>query len=121
MTQDVDAIVKEALAAFAGLDDAGELEQAKARYLGRAGSLTQLLKGLAKVPAAERPAVRPVARSAVRLTVRPADSWRSCLFSAPAARRWQMRSSRYSLTPSPPIWPQRRTSRTFGPATASEA
>ena len=56
MTQDVDAIVKEALAAFAGIDDAGQLEQAKARYLGRAGSLTQLLKGLSKVPAAERPA-----------------------------------------------------------------
>ncbi len=56
MTQDVDAIVKEALAAFAGIDDAGQLEQAKARYLGRAGELTQLLKGLSKVPAADRPA-----------------------------------------------------------------
>jgi phenylalanyl-tRNA synthetase alpha chain len=56
MTQDVDAIVKEALAAFAGIEDAGQLEQAKARFLGRAGSLTQLLKGLGKVPAAERPA-----------------------------------------------------------------
>jgi phenylalanyl-tRNA synthetase alpha chain len=55
MTQDVDAIVKEALAAFAGMDDAEQLEQAKARYLGRAGSLTQLLKGLAKLPAGERP------------------------------------------------------------------
>jgi len=56
MTQDVDAIVQEALAAFAGTDDAGQLEQAKARYLGRAGALTQLLKGLSKLPAAERPA-----------------------------------------------------------------
>jgi phenylalanyl-tRNA synthetase alpha chain len=56
MTQDVDAIVKEALAAFAGIEDAGQLEQAKARFLGRAGSLTQLLKGLSKVPADERPA-----------------------------------------------------------------
>jgi len=56
MTQDVDAIVKEALAAFAGIDDADQLEQAKARYLGRAGALTQLLKGLSKLPAAERPA-----------------------------------------------------------------
>ena len=55
MTQDVDAIVKEALATFAGIDDAGQLEQAKARYLGRAGALTQLLKGLSKVPAADRP------------------------------------------------------------------
>ena len=54
--QDVDAIVKEALAAFAGIDDADLLERAKARYLGRSGSLTQLLKGLSKLPAAERPA-----------------------------------------------------------------
>ena len=56
MTQNVDAIVKEALATFAGIDDADQLEQAKARYLGKAGTLTQLLKGLSKLPAAERPA-----------------------------------------------------------------
>ena len=56
MTQDVDAIVNEALATFAGIEDASQLEQAKARYLGRSGALTQLLKGLSKVPAADRPA-----------------------------------------------------------------
>ncbi len=55
MTQDLDAIVKEALAAFAGIDDADELERAKARYLGKSGALTQLLKGLSKLPASERP------------------------------------------------------------------
>ena len=54
--QDVDAIVKEALAAFAGADDADKLEQVKARYLGKSGELTQYLKGLSKLPAAERPA-----------------------------------------------------------------
>jgi phenylalanyl-tRNA synthetase alpha chain len=54
--QDVDAIVKEALAAFAGIADADELERAKARYLGKSGTLSQLLKGVAKLPAAERPA-----------------------------------------------------------------
>jgi phenylalanyl-tRNA synthetase alpha chain len=56
MTQDVDAIVKEALAAFAGIDDAVALDQAKSRYLGKSGALTQLLKGLGKLPAVERPA-----------------------------------------------------------------
>ena len=56
MSQAVDAIVKEALAAFAGLDDADQLEQSKDRYLGESGALTQLLKGLSKLPAAERPA-----------------------------------------------------------------
>ncbi|MBI1965997.1 MAG: phenylalanine--tRNA ligase subunit alpha [Betaproteobacteria bacterium] len=54
--QDVDAIVKEALAAFAGIDDADQLEQVKARYLGKSGLLTGLLKRLGKLPAAERPA-----------------------------------------------------------------
>ena len=34
-----------------------ELEQAKARYLGKSGALTELLKGLGKLPAAERPAM----------------------------------------------------------------
>ena len=54
--QDPDAIVKEALEAFAGIADADQLEQAKARYLGKAGTLSQLLKGVSKLPAAERPA-----------------------------------------------------------------
>ncbi len=54
--QDVDAIVNDAIAAFAAIDDADQLEQAKARYLGKAGALTDLLKGLSRLPAAERPA-----------------------------------------------------------------
>lgn len=54
--EDVDAIVKNAIAAFAAIDDADQLERAKARYLGKAGALTSLLKGLSKLPAAERPA-----------------------------------------------------------------
>ena len=55
--QDVDAIVSEALQIFAGIDDANELEGAKARYLGKSGALTELLKGLGKLPPAERPAM----------------------------------------------------------------
>jgi phenylalanyl-tRNA synthetase alpha chain len=54
---DVDSIVAEALAVFAGIDDADALEQAKARYLGKTGALTGLLKGLGKLPAGERPAM----------------------------------------------------------------
>ncbi len=55
--QDLDLIINEALALFAGIDDADQLEQAKARYLGKSGALTELLKGLGKLPAAERPAM----------------------------------------------------------------
>jgi len=55
--QDVDAIVQEALALFAGIVDADELERAKARYLGKSGVLAGLNKGLGRLPPAERPAM----------------------------------------------------------------
>lgn len=53
----LETIVSEALKLFSGVDDAAQLEQAKARYLGKAGALTGLLKTLGKLPAAERPAM----------------------------------------------------------------
>jgi phenylalanyl-tRNA synthetase alpha chain len=55
--QDIDAIVKDALAVFADIGDADALEQTKAQYIGKSGSLTELLKGLGKLPAGERPAM----------------------------------------------------------------
>jgi phenylalanyl-tRNA synthetase alpha chain len=55
--QDVETIVDEALAAFAAIGDPDALETAKARYLGKSGALTELLKGLGKLPPAERPAL----------------------------------------------------------------
>jgi phenylalanyl-tRNA synthetase alpha chain len=54
--EDIDNLVDEALAVFERIDDADQLEHAKARYLGRAGAFTELLKGLGKLPPAERPA-----------------------------------------------------------------
>jgi phenylalanyl-tRNA synthetase alpha chain len=52
---ELDRIVAEALAEFAACTDAAALENSKARYLGKAGALTDLLKTLGKLPAAERP------------------------------------------------------------------
>lgn len=49
-------IVEEAGAAFSGITDPVVLEQEKARFLGKTGVLTELLKGLGKLPPAERPA-----------------------------------------------------------------
>lgn len=46
---DVEQLVDQANAEFAGIADAAALEQAKARYLGKNGSLTELLKGLGKL------------------------------------------------------------------------
>ncbi|MDX5362670.1 MAG: phenylalanine--tRNA ligase subunit alpha [Pseudazoarcus pumilus] len=50
----LDSIVEAAVAEFAAVTDPNQLEQAKARYLGKTGSLTERLKALGKLPAEER-------------------------------------------------------------------
>jgi phenylalanyl-tRNA synthetase alpha chain len=46
MNEQLDPIVAQALAQFAALDEPAQLEQAKARFLGKSGAITDLLKGL---------------------------------------------------------------------------
>jgi len=53
---DLERIVAAAQSDFAAAHDPAALENAKARYLGKSGALTDLLKSLGKLPAAERPA-----------------------------------------------------------------
>jgi phenylalanyl-tRNA synthetase alpha chain len=53
--KELDHIVAEAERAIAATASVADLEQAKARFLGKAGSLTELLKGLGKLSAGERP------------------------------------------------------------------
>lgn len=50
----LDQIVEEAQTAFAAVSDAAQLEQVKARFLGKTGSLTERLKTLGKLPSEER-------------------------------------------------------------------
>ena len=52
--QDLEAIVARALADLAAAGDPSTLENTKARYLGKAGELTVLLKGLGRLSADER-------------------------------------------------------------------
>lgn len=54
--QDLESIVAEAKSAFDSVTEAAQLEQVKARYLGKTGVLTELLKSLGKLPADQRPA-----------------------------------------------------------------
>jgi phenylalanyl-tRNA synthetase alpha chain len=54
--QELEHILNQALQQFAAVEQAAELEQVKARYLGKEGNLTGLLKGLGKLSAEERPA-----------------------------------------------------------------
>jgi phenylalanyl-tRNA synthetase alpha chain len=53
--QSIDKILTDAGAAFAAAGSVSDLEQAKSRFLGKAGALTELLKGLGKLDAEERP------------------------------------------------------------------
>ena len=53
----LETIVQEALQSFAVITDAAQLEHAKARYLGKAGALTELQKSLGKLAPEERPAM----------------------------------------------------------------
>lgn len=53
----LDDLLGEAISQFGGAHDAATLEQVKARYLGKSGVLTGLLKGLGKLPPEERPAM----------------------------------------------------------------
>ncbi len=50
----LDSLVAAAVAEFAAVSDPNQLEQAKARYLGKTGSLTERLKALGKLPPEER-------------------------------------------------------------------
>ncbi len=54
--QDLDLIVRAAEAAFAAINDPDALEQVKARYLGKSGQITELLKGLGKLSPEEKKA-----------------------------------------------------------------
>lgn len=54
--QNLDHIISDAQSDFSACNSIAELEQAKARYLGKSGSLTEAMKGLGKLSAEERPA-----------------------------------------------------------------
>ena len=53
--KELEQIVAEASQAIGSTASVADLEQAKSRFLGRSGSLTELLKGLGKLAADERP------------------------------------------------------------------
>ncbi|HYL17586.1 MAG TPA: phenylalanine--tRNA ligase subunit alpha [Burkholderiales bacterium] len=54
--ESLDTLIAEATAVLESASSNAELEQLKARYLGKSGTLTEQLKGLGKLPPAERPA-----------------------------------------------------------------
>jgi len=55
--RNLEDIISEATNLLDSIEDPAELENVKARYLGKNGALTELLKGLGKLPVEERPAM----------------------------------------------------------------
>ncbi|MFP4306338.1 MAG: phenylalanine--tRNA ligase subunit alpha [Desulfococcaceae bacterium] len=55
MNQDIEAIKSEALAELEAAADAEAVKDISVRYLGRKGRITQFLRGISSLPAAERP------------------------------------------------------------------
>ena len=63
-TDQIEQLLNEASAAIAGAGDAAGLEQLRVQYLGRKSELTQILRGIAELPADERGPVGAAANAA---------------------------------------------------------
>jgi len=84
---DLASIVTQACAEFDGCVDPAALENAKAKYLGKLGALTELLKGLGKLPAADRPAAGAAINVAKQTLEAALDARRTALAEAKLARQ----------------------------------
>lgn len=85
--QNLDQIRSDAQRAFAACGNLADLEQAKARFLGKSGALTELLKGLGKLSAEERP-VAGAAINVVKQAVEQAlQAQRDTLLEAEQAQK----------------------------------
>ena len=84
---DLASIVTQACAEFDGCVDPAALENAKAKYLGKSGALTELLKGLGKLPAADRPAAGAAINVAKQTLEAALDARRTALAEAKLARQ----------------------------------
>ena len=84
---DLPSIVARARAQFDACVDPAALEDAKAAYLGKAGALTELLKGLGKLSATERPAAGAAINDAKKALESALDARRAALSEAKLAHQ----------------------------------
>ncbi len=82
--ENLDALTSDALQTIEQAQDIPELEQLRVQYLGKKGSLTDLLKGLGKLDASERPQAG-AAINAAKVKVQEALDARKLTLSAAAA------------------------------------
>jgi phenylalanyl-tRNA synthetase alpha chain len=85
--QNLEAIVARALADFGAAADPAALENAKARYLGKSGELTTLLKSLGTLPAEQRKSVGAAINAAKDTLEGALDARRAALADAKLAER----------------------------------
>jgi phenylalanyl-tRNA synthetase alpha chain len=76
---DIEQLVAQATAEFASIGDTAALEKAKARYLGKSGLLTELLKGLGKLDPDARKRAGAIINSAKERIAAALDARREAL------------------------------------------
>ena len=84
---DLTSIVTRARAEFDRCADPAALEDAKAKYLGKAGALTELLKGLGKLSVAEKPKAGAAINEAKQALEAALDARRAALAEAKLAQQ----------------------------------
>jgi len=82
---DLDSIVSQAQSELAAVADMPALEQAKARFLGKSGVLTEQLKGLGRLSADERPAAGAAINRAKQAVEDAINARREALLNAEQA------------------------------------
>jgi phenylalanyl-tRNA synthetase alpha chain len=85
--QNLDEILSNAQSEFAACASLADLEQAKARFLGKSGALTDLLKGLGKLPAEERPAAGGAINEVKQGVEKALQDRRDAILAAEQARK----------------------------------
>src|SRR4030095_15112002 len=94
---DLASIVARARAEFEQCVDPAALENVKAKYLGKAGALTELLKGLGKLSAAQRPAAGAAINDAKQALEAALEGRRTALADAKLSQ--QLASDALDVTP----------------------
>ena len=83
----LEQIVNEARSAFAGISDPDALEQAKARFLGKNGQISELLKNLGKLPPEEKKTAGAAINQAKQAVEEALNSRREAIREAALAAR----------------------------------
>ena len=84
---DLKVLVERARSDFSACTDPASLENAKARYLGKSGAITEHMKALAKLGASERPAAGARINSVKALIEQELDARRAALADAKLAEK----------------------------------